>query len=451
MLSALDDLFLEAALLYRWARGRCEFRWPSAAELHAAPRRRIAVFVPLWHEHAVIERMLRHNVKVTRNSRCDFFVGVYPNDPRTRAAAARAARLLPNVRLAMNPQAGPTSKADCLNAIFQRLLLEEERTGSRYDIVVIHDAEDLVHPQEMRLLNFFCASYDMVQVPVLPLPTASEWTHGLYCDEFAEYQLKDVAVRQMSGGFIASCGVGTGFSRSVLDRLAEGSAGRIFEPGSLAEDYQIGLRIHQLGRRQLFLNLHSAGPEPVATREYFPRRFGAAVRQRTRWVMGIALQSWQRYGWDAGKGQWYWLWRDRKGLAGNLLTPVVNLMFLHGAGTWAYDTACGAPWRMPEHAAMLAPVAGATLALSLLQAAVRAGCTARIYGWRFAVWSPARTLWGNGINFAATVLALWRFFSARLQGNPLTWAKTEHMYPTEAALAPYTAPATAEEFRANSG
>ncbi|MFB3827153.1 MAG: glycosyl transferase family protein [Bryobacteraceae bacterium] len=442
LVSGIDDLFLQLALAWRYASGRQEFEWPSAGELRRAPRPRMAVFIPLWQEHRVIERMLRHNLKVTRAARCDFFVGVYPNDPGTRAAVDRMARRHSRVRAAMNPQPGPTSKADCLNAIYECMLAEEQRSGSRYDVVVIHDAEDLIDPEAPRLTGWFCARYGMVQVPVLPLPTpAREWTHGLYCDEFAEYQIKDIPVRQMLGGFIASNGVGTGFAREVLDQLAAASGGRIFEPASLAEDYQVGLRIHQLGWPQVFLNLRPGPLGPVATREYFPRGFGAAVRQRTRWVMGITLQSWQRFGWRVAPRQLYWLWRDRKGLAGNLLTPVVNLAFLYGAAVWIHT---GRLPRAPEPG--LEWVYGATVAISLLQMAVRGACSAHLYGWRFALGVPVRAVWGNGLNCAATVLALWRFFSARLQGQPLSWAKTEHVYPSEAALAPYT-PAAAEEFR----
>jgi bacteriophage N4 adsorption protein B len=50
--------------------------------------------------------------------------------------------------------------------------------------------------------------------------------------------------------------------------------------------------------------------------------------------MGIVLQSWERRGWQAPARQLYWLWRDRKGVLGNLLTPVLNLLFLYGAATW---------------------------------------------------------------------------------------------------------------------
>src|ERR1043166_4823996 len=62
--------------------------------------------------------------------------------------------------------------------------------------------------------------YDTVQIPVLALPTAfAQFTHGVYCDEFAEFQFKDMPARELLGGFLPSAGVGTGFSRRALDRL----------------------------------------------------------------------------------------------------------------------------------------------------------------------------------------------------------------------------------------
>ena len=47
----------------------------------------------------------------------------------------------------------------------------EARHGVRFEVVVTHDAEDLIHPESLRLINWFSRSYEMVQVPVLPLPT----------------------------------------------------------------------------------------------------------------------------------------------------------------------------------------------------------------------------------------------------------------------------------------
>src|SRR6185369_8780296 len=99
----------------------------------------------------------------------DFFVGGYPNDGRTLAAVREAMKRYPRVHLALCPHDGPTSKADCLNWIYQRMLAHEELYGVRFDIVVTHDAEDVIHPESLRWINYFAGTCDMIQVPVLPL------------------------------------------------------------------------------------------------------------------------------------------------------------------------------------------------------------------------------------------------------------------------------------------
>ena len=72
---------------------------------------------------------------------------------------------------AVCPHDGPTSKADCLNWIYRYMLRYEEQHGVRFEIVVIHDAEDIIHPEALRLINYYAQDYDMVQVPVLPIAT----------------------------------------------------------------------------------------------------------------------------------------------------------------------------------------------------------------------------------------------------------------------------------------
>ena len=52
-----------------------------------------------------------------------------------------------------------------------------------------HDAEDIIHPDSLRWVNYFVENYDMVQVPVLALPTPMR---GAYCDEFAEFQMRGI-------------------------------------------------------------------------------------------------------------------------------------------------------------------------------------------------------------------------------------------------------------------
>ena len=440
LLSGLDDLLIDAAFVYRWLFfhlfGRPWFAWPAPAEVDAAPRRRIAIFVPLWHEQRVIGKMLERNVAATLYHAAEFFVGVYPNDAETLAAVREAARKYPRVHVAMCPHDGPTSKADCLNWIYQRMLAHEERNGVRYEVVVTHDAEDVIHPESLRWINYYAGRYDMVQVPVLPLPTPlGEWVHGLYCDEFAEFQTKDIPVRQTWGSFLPGNGVGTGFSRAVLERLAAEHSNRVFDPECLTEDYENGWRIHALGCRQIFIPLRRERDGLLATREYFPHTFRAAVRQRARWVMGIVLQSWERRGWRAPRRQLYWLWRDRKGLISNLLAPVLNLFFLYGAITWGESRLTGTLWAFNVRYLGAQWIFPATLALSGFQMGVRMLCSRRVYGWRFALGVPVRMLMGNWLNFMATVRALVLYCLAKARRLPLVWIKTEHAYPNPAALA----------------
>jgi adsorption protein B len=427
LLSGLDDLFID---LVFFLTGRKQFRWPAESELDQAPQRRIAILVPLWREYRVIGRMLEQNLSVIRYENYDIFVGVYPNDQLTARAVAETARRHPRVHLALCPHDGPTSKGDCLNWIYRRMTNYEARQGVRFDVVITHDAEDLIHRESLRLINWFSRSYDMVQIPVLPLPTGlDEFTHGLYCDEFAEYQLKDIPARQRLRGFLPSNGVGTGFARAALERMGEVHQGRIFDPESLTEDYENGYRLHVLGFRQVFVPIRLDAAAPAATREYFPRNFRSAVRQRSRWVAGIALQGWQRHGWRPWR-QVYWSWRDRKGLVGNLLSPAANLFLLYGVSSYLLTARPGHAWQLASYIPWwVTRVYAITLGISLLQALVRAHCSARIYGLRFAAASPLRIFWGNLLNCAATVTALRQFVAACVKHSTLAWNKTEHAYP----------------------
>lgn len=440
LLSGVDDLVVLFAFLYAWAHNRTP---PEPAGPGPPPEPLMAIFVPCWQEAAVIGEMLEHNLSAIRYARYHFFVGAYPNDTATVQAIQRVETRFANVHLSLCPHDGPTSKADCLNWIYQRMLLYEEQAGLRFDFVLIHDAEDLIHPEELDWIRCWAGAYDMIQVPVLALPTPLlELTHGLYCDDFAESHTKDLPARQVLGGFIPSSGVGTAYSRRALERLAASESNRIFEPACLTEDYENGLRLKQLGLRQIFLPLRFSGGTPVATREFFPRRFRSAVRQRSRWITGIALQTWERHGWRGGLRQAYWLWRDRKGLVGNPVSLLSNLLFVYGALTWLAAKARNAPWGLA--AAVTAPamleLLALTLTLQIVHLAARTACVARIYGARFALGVPVRLVYGNVLNSVATLLAVARYLLARVRRRPLVWVKTEHAYPSRAALLPHKRP-----------
>jgi adsorption protein B len=440
LISGLDDLILDLAMISGWVHRKflqlMELP-PFEQSTRCAPEKRIAIMVPLWQEHRVIGKMLEHNIAAIRYTNYDFFVGVYPNDVFTVEAVTEAEKRYPRLHRVTCPHDGPTSKGDCLNWIYQGILLYEQETGAHFDVALTHDAEDLIHPESLGVINRYTDKFDMVQIPVLPLPTPFwQLTHGVYCDEFAEFQTKDIFVRQMLGGFVPSNGVGTGYTRKALHALAGSAANRVFEPGCLTEDYENGLRLHQLGLSQIFVPIRFANGHPVATREYFPQSFRSAVKQRTRWIIGIALQTWERHGWRGSVPTVYWFWRDRKGLLGNPVSLLANCIFLYGLCTWLWCHVCGIPWGLK--AAILHPVLtrllSFTFAMQFVRTSVRMFCSGRIYGWLFSVGVPIRTLWANAVNSLATLLAIWRYATTRLRRKPLVWLKTEHFYPSRQAL-----------------
>lgn len=441
ILNGVDDLFIDLAALYAWVlrkfSSRPEDRAPEEAELSAVPERRIAIFVALWREHRVIRKMIETNLANLNYSNFDLFVGTYPNDAPTIAAVQEAMKLHANVHQGSCPHDGPTSKADCLNWIYQRMLLYEEQNAVRFETVVIHDAEDIIDPDALRWINYHARSADMVQMPVLALKTpVGEILHGVYCDEFAEFQQKDMQARQLLGGFIPCSGVGAGFSRRALEMLAERNHNRIFEPRCLTEDYEIGFRIHALGLRQKFVPILIRHGRALATREYFPHTFRNAVRQRCRWVMGIALQSWEFHTAQETLRYLYWFWRDRKALLGNVAAPVANILFLYGLATWCAAAIGHYPWGLARESAFAVRLSYAGFALQVLHTSIRAWCCANVYGWKFAAATPARVIAANWLNCFATLRAIRTFLACKLSGEPVRWAKTDHLYPSRAALMP---------------
>ncbi len=419
VLNGVDDLILNLFWMRLWFRPK-----ETTPEIRGEPEKTLAIFVPLWQEHEVVRQMVTHNVTAIRYSNYHLFIGGYPNDTQTLDEIRAMEDQFPHVHLSLVPHDGPTSKADCLNWAFQTMLLYEEQNGTRFDGIVTHDAEDIVHPDSMRWISHYLTDHDMVQVPVLALPTPVwELVHGVYIDEFSEFQTRDLQVRESLGGFLPGSGVGTGISRRALEALAVTAENRIFEPSCLTEDYENGFRLRDLGCRQTFLPVRIIDGIPLATREYFPRTLQAAVKQRTRWVTGIAWQGWERHGWQGGWRQWWWHWRDRKGLLGNPIGLVCNFLFFYGL-VWPEKLLAlpGAQWL---------PFTGF---IAVLQVAVRVGIVQRFYGWRMALAAPLRIPVANWINASAGVRATMRYVKARVRREPLVWLKTQHQYPNRFAL-----------------
>lgn len=434
LINGFDDLFVDVARAAFWLRERINPPAPLPP-LGAEPR--TALLIPCWREADVIEQMLERNLGAIDYENYDVWLGLYPNDPESIERVKACAERHPRVRYVIGPDPGPTTKADCLNHIIEGLLLYEERTGDRYELFLQHDAEDLIDPRALELIGRWSRRYDMVQIPVFALPTpVLNWTHGVYCDDFADGHQRELPVRWRTGGFIPSAGVGTAIRREALDQLRISYGVELFDPGSLTEDYFLGLRLQQLGFRQAFALESSDFGGLTATRAYFPRSPWAAVKQRTRWTIGNVLQSWERFGWGLGGRlklrNVYWLWRDRKGLVNHPIALLANLLLAAGLASGASAAWTGEAWELGAAIGSNSWLSGlllANLVLVVWRQGVRAWWTSRIYGWGFAAWGPLRTVWANWINALAGIRALTIFFHAKWRGRPLRWAKTQHSYP----------------------
>jgi adsorption protein B len=417
LLLGLSDLAVDLI----WLGLRLARRAPPPDLPVATQPGRLAVFVPAWDEAAVIGRMLTHAQAAFGEADYRLYVGCYPNDPATIAAVRAAAGS--RVRLVIGPAPGPTSKADCLNRIWERMLEDEAADGVGVKAVILHDAEDVVHSAELPLFDALIERHDLVQLPVIPLvDPGSRFVSGHYLDEFTEAHAKELVVRAALGASLPSAGVGCAVSREALAALA---AERVapFDPDSLTEDYELGLRLRMLGRRGTFVRL-PAGPGRalVATREYFPAALDAAVAQKARWITGIALAGWDRLGWSGGLAERWMRLRDRQSLLAALVLATAYLALALFVLLVVVDWLT--PWAMPAFGPTLNALLVINSILLLWRLGMRFGFVAAAHGWREGLRSLPRTVTGNIIAMMAARRALARYLSGRSH-----WDKTAHAFP----------------------
>ena len=428
ILGMADEMAIDLGWLWLRLTGRAKAKRLPFTFGHDSLAGRVAIFVPAWHESAVIGAMLRHTLDAWRQPELTIYVGCYRNDPVTIAAAMAGVGHDTRVRLVIHDAAGPTTKADCLNRLYAAMSDDEARTAKPYRSVVFHDAEDLVHPAALGQIDRALREVDFVQLPVRPEPqVGSRWIAGHYADEFCEAHAKTLVLRNALRAGIPAAGVGCGFARSALGDLArqrrlEGEIGP-FAAECLTEDYELGLLVSRSPRGSRFLRVRDSSGALVATRSYFPATLPDAVRQKTRWVHGIAFQSWERLGWS---GRWTDIWmalRDRRGPLTALVLAAAYLLLVIEAVLWGAQA-------LGWHAGLAAsPMLRAMLALSLVgfvwRAVFRFGFTASEYGTSEGLRSVVRIPLSNIVAIMAGRRAFMAYFRS-LWGDGVIWEKTAH-------------------------
>lgn len=430
VIGGFDDLMVD--LIYSVRRINIRIRGSSIAPSTAlqVPPGRVVVFVAAWDEARVIGHMLRAALARFEHADYRLYVGTYPNDPATIAAVVDVAERDGRVRLVIGSTPGPTTKADCLNALWRALLRDEAAEGFTALGVALHDAEDIVHPLELQVYARWLQACATVQLPVIPLPhPRSRFVAGHYCDEFAEAHAKTLVVRQALGAGLPLAGVGCAIRRDMLGRIAEARGGAPFDATSLTEDYELGLTIGAMGGRVCLARIpESPGGPPIAVRAYFPDTLAAAVRQKGRWLTGIALAGWDRTGWRAAlhpADHWMRM-RDRRVTLALPVLAIAYATLLLWSVSLLVHAIVGSP--PPVLDPLVRSLLWTNFALVGWRLAVRAAFVHRAYGWREACWSVPRVLVGNYIALFAARRAIGLYLGMLLGAAP-RWDKTDHQFP----------------------
>jgi|WetSurMetagenome_2_1015567.scaffolds.fasta_scaffold05327_2 hypothetical protein len=241
VISGLDDLYMD--LLYWIYRKKYKAKMPDFNEMFDKEEKPIAVILGAWKESSVIGRTLSYAVRNLKYQNYRFFVGVYPNDPDTIRIVKEISKKDSRVIACINPQNGPTTKADNLNSLYAGLC-EYEKVYGEFEIVLVHDAEDFMHPYCLKLYNYLIGykGFHGVQIPVIPIKSKLGGIfHRTYCDAFAEVHTKDMIVREAMDTFIPFSGTGMGFHRKAIyyleknNGLQEGK--EIYKEAELTNSY----------------------------------------------------------------------------------------------------------------------------------------------------------------------------------------------------------------------
>lgn len=431
LLGAIDDLCIDLIWICRRLYRRFAY-YSSQPPLmaHELPPCNdtglLAIFIPAWGEASVIPAMLGHCTANWGASACShrIYVGCYPNDSKSVASVMAAAASNHRIRIVLVQHAGPTTKADCLNRLWHALLSDEMAEGSKAKAVILHDAEDAVHPDELQIFDRLLAKGGAVQLPVIPVRApGSRWVSGHYCDEFAEAHGKTMVVREALGAPLPLAGVACAIDRNLLGRMALDNDSKPFDEGSLTEDYELGLRIGSVGGRTIMARLVDRSGDLAGTRACFPDTLSASVRQKTRWLTGIALAGWDRLGWRGNLAQKWMLVHDRRSIfaaivllaayACIILTAVLGMAEMQGLH------------RASPLSPLLVDLLLVNSAFLLWRLAVRAAFVGSLYGPGEALLSVPRSLIANIIAIMAARRAC-AAYARHMLGAPLTWDKTAH-------------------------
>ncbi|EGL64330.1 glycosyltransferase [Agrobacterium sp. ATCC 31749] len=252
---------------------------PRETDVEAALSRRhenelpvYTILVALYREEAVIEQLVNALERLDwPRSRLDIKLVCEADDGAT-IEAIRRINPGPHMEIVQVPPSEPRTKPKALTYAL---------SGARGTFVVVYDAEDRPHPQQLReaYAAFRNQPEDMacVQAPLIISNASSSWLSACFALEYAGLFSCMLPALATHGLPLPLGGTSNHFRTAALRRAGA------WDPYNVTEDADLGLRLHRLGYR--------CGVIRRQTLEDAPTSLPVWLNQRTRWFKGW-LQSW---------------------------------------------------------------------------------------------------------------------------------------------------------------
>lgn len=425
ILFTLDDLFIDFKAFVRRLKPRL-VTIDYIAKIKRQPEKQIAILIANWKEAEIITPMIRGNLRNLEYNNYVFFLGVYPNDSATLVAAQNLQAAYPNkVQVVVNPFEGPTSKGQMLNEVARQIFNYETALDKKFDLFLMQDSEDVLHAYSLSLMNEASLKADFVQIPVFSFDVqTTSLVGGVYIDEFSESHTKDLLVRESMGAAIPSAGVGTMISRKLMLNMMLAQGGNFLKEDTLTEDYHLGMMTKKLGFKSKFVCVQyekeNGQREFIATREYFPSEMSASMRQKSRWILGVAFQGRENLKWQGSFVDLYFMWRDRRGPLNSIL---IVCSFIVLVGFMLMEKT---PFQTDFAVQVLL---GLNVFNMLLRVVQRMRAVALTNATHHVGLVPLRWFVANVVNVGASWKAYRQFSQSKKTGKAPVWIKTEHRMP----------------------
>lgn len=226
-----------------------------------------SVMVALHKEAEVVPQLVRAISRLDwPTSRLEVLYVCEADDAET-IAALNGLRLPAPHRIICVPAALPRTKPKALNYALERC------TG---DFIVIYDAEDRPHPQQLKeAWQRFCSGPEnlaCLQAPLNISNAGESWLSRLFAFEYAAHFHGLLPYLSKIGAPLPLGGTSNHFRRSALTEVMG------WDPFNVTEDADLGIRFYRFG--------YFCGVLALPTQEDAPCRIHQWIPQRTRWIKG---------------------------------------------------------------------------------------------------------------------------------------------------------------------